>query len=276
MEDKMSNRAVPPPLGEPPNGDRIHIFGDDSSQTAHDYFVYGSIYLPESKLSYLQKRLKGALGTYVHEIKWNEARYLRENLKFVNALFDCRPAWSYRCIVVKSSEMKMSAGSNSALPRMRAKLIFTHLNTYARVFKHSPEFAVTLDKSEHPPEVHQITLNRNFWKEHGGDYDAFKVRDEESDRSFLLQAADILTGAVAFVTNGGWETSTSKHRRTLAKFIASRAHLPAVRDVSKGVYIPANDPRTLGHRTIREREMGFAIWHVDLAKSKARLDGPAF
>ena len=159
---------------------RSQIFGDDSSKTGHDYFVYGSLHVAQNRFATVQQKLKDSLGDYPHEIKWNEARFTRVNVAFLNALMDSWSSLTYRCIVVPTWQINLAAKIDKR-PLLRAKLIFMHLNTYAKTtLQDEPEFYVTLDKDEFDPEVQAITLNHTFLRDHGGDYSAFKVRGEES------------------------------------------------------------------------------------------------
>lgn len=259
-----------------PPADRSLIYGDDSSKIGPKFFVYGSWQFSERRLAGIEKKLRHALGDYPHEIKWNETRHLAVNVRFLNALFESFTSLSYRCIVVPNRQIKEAAsGSERAL--LRAKLVFTHLNTYRKnALLDRPKFYVTLDKDEFDPEVQAITLNRRFWKENGNEKgsEAFEVRGEHSHEHLLLQAADLVTGAVAWVTNGGLETTNKSnafvHRHTLATIIARRARLAAIK-VEGLDTIPQGDVRLLGHQTVPWHERGFSIWHIDLTKGRGAV-----
>jgi hypothetical protein len=255
------------------NPSRALIFGDDSSKTGHAYFVYGSLICGESRLPAILKKLQNSLGDYYHEIKWNETRYLNINKRFAGALFDSWSSLSYRCIVVPTAQIN-DAVSPSERSLLRAKLVFTHLNTYVRTTGHDrPLFHATLDEDEFDPEVQKITLNHKFWRDHGGDYDAFEVvRAEKSKNDLMLQAADLITGAIAWVWNGGLEpASTSNsyvHRLTMASLIAARVRIPQIKKKSE-IIVPQGDVRGLGYPTVQAHQKGFSIWKMDLARSKA-------
>jgi hypothetical protein len=38
------------------------IFGDDSSKTGHDYFVYGSLHVNQTRVRAVEQKLKDARG----------------------------------------------------------------------------------------------------------------------------------------------------------------------------------------------------------------------
>ena len=256
-------------MGLPPDPNRTCIFGDDSSKSAKKFFAYGSIYFPETRKAAIEKRLRAALGTYDHEIKWNEARDLVVVKRFVTALFDS--SISYRCIVVPMHQIRQAAPSRKR-PLLRAKLVFTHLDTFRRTFPGKPWFDVLLDEDDFDPEVQQITLNRNFWNKYGGDYDIYeRIRGMTSKDNLFLQAADIITGAIGWVSNDGLNAEIQggnyDHRHAVASLIAKRAALASVK--KKGQIVARQrEVTTLGYPTVRVKERGFSIWHLDLAQSK--------
>ncbi len=93
-------------------------------KTDHVYFVYGSLHVNQTRFRAVERKLKDALGDYPHEIKWNETRYLATNVRFLNALMDCWPSLTYRCIVVPTAQIKVAAKMDKR-PMLRAKLIFS-------------------------------------------------------------------------------------------------------------------------------------------------------
>lgn len=252
----------------------FRIFGDDSSRTGLPYFVYGSIRVQEKDLPGVVAKIDKAMAGFDHEIKWNKARFLDDNVRFVNALFESFTKWDYRCIVVPNKSIA-DAVPWKERPLLRAKLVFTHLNTYVKTTPRAgkPKFHVTLDEDEFDMDVQQITLNRAFWRDHGGDYDPFTVEEMDSHKHVMIQAADIITGAVAWVWNNGLvrdkDTNNYAHRHTIASLVARRLGV-AKRELKGGVVIPQRDVRGLGFTTIPAREKSFSIWMVDLAKSKKK------
>jgi hypothetical protein len=255
-----------------PDPTRTLIFGDDSSKSAKKFFAYGSIYFAEARRNSIERKLLAALGTYDREIKWNEARDLFVVKRFVNELFNHWTSISYRCIVVPIRQINQAAPS-SKRALLRAKLVFTHLDTFRKTFQGKPRFDVTLDEDDFDPAVQQLTLNRNFWNKYGGDHDMYeRIRGMASKENLFLQAADIITGAVAWVSNDGLDAPVKggnyDHRHAVATLVAQRARLAAIKDRAGNIIVPQKDVRTLGHPTTRWLERGFSIWHVDLARSK--------
>lgn len=248
----------------------VHIFGDDSSKGGLPFFVYGSFQCNESKLPKVMEKLQRAVDAYGHEIKWNETRNLAVNLRFLNALFESWTSLSYRCIVVRNKDINNAVPWKDR-PRLRAKLVFTHLDTYRKSSPLAqPRFFVTLDKDEFDTAVQTITLNRRFWREHGGNEEVFSVVDCDSKSHLMLQAADIFTGAIAWIWNGGLERETVSnahaHRLAVASLIAKRMRIPP-RRIKGQITIPQGDVRCLGYSTVPAHEKGFSIWELKLAKS---------
>lgn len=252
-----------------PRGTRSQIFGDDSSKTG-TYYVYGSLHVNQGQFHALDSDLQKVLANYPHEIKWSETRHLPIHVAFLKALFNRWPSWSYRCIVVPNTQIRQAAkGPERAL--LKAKLVYLLLNRYARSsLQEEPEFYVTLDQDEFDPEVQQITLNNAFLRDYGGDHSAFKVRAADSKDHALLQAVDLITGAVAWVWNGGLDsdltTNANVHRHALASMIAKRARIAGFKMKGEPA-VPQGDVRTLGRYTFHLHERGFRIFPVDLTKS---------
>lgn len=58
-----------------------------------------------------------------------------------------------------------------------------------------------------------------------------------------------------------------RHRYTLASLIAKRTRIAGYKLKGQPA-VPQGDVRTLGHYTVKQREKGFGIFHLDLTKSK--------
>lgn len=250
-------------------GTRSQIFGDDSSKTGR-YYVYGSLHVNQNQFRALDDDLRKVLDGYGHEIKWSETRHLEVHKAFLEALFGRWPTWSYRCIVVPNTQIKQAVkGPERAL--LKAKLVYLLLNRYARTtLQEEPEFYVTLDQDEFDPEVQQIALNNAFLRDNGGDHRAFKIRAADSKEHAVLQAVDLITGAVAWVWNGGLSvdlsTDANVHRLTVASIVAKRARIAGFKKKGEPP-VPQGDVRTLGRYTFHLHERGFRIFPVDLTKS---------
>lgn len=83
----------------------------------------------------------------------------------------------------------------------------------------------------------------------------------------MIQAADVLSGAVAWVWNKRYEKDASHHKRTLAAHVAMRAKLQPTK-AAKTAGMKRGDVLTLGFQTLPHQEEGFAIWSMDFLKGK--------
>ncbi len=132
-------------------------------------------------------------------------------------------------------------------------------------------FYATLDKrtSKYKGEVQKITLNARLRTEAGIDYDLFEeVKDVESDTSVLVQAADVISGAVGYVMNERYlAEDASPQKLALAEHVAMRAAIPSVGQAEK-LKIKKGDLRSLSLPTPKKviDGCGFASWHLNLRK----------
>ena len=246
------------------------IFGDETSHTGgHEYLVYGTMFCDSENVQPVLDTLVASLGGRDFERSWNDNRFLHLYIKFVDAIFDCRKKYGlkFRCVVVNSRQSDHKKYNKSDPALGLEKYIFLHLMTYARdVPKGDPSLYVYLDKrsSRYTGETQKIVLNRRDRLEHGRKTEIFKlVKDVESDESRLVQAADVLAGAVAWVWNKRYDEEPGKHKATLARHIASKAQIPVPEAHLRNKIAPG-DLLTLGHPTLPfAGNKGFHIWALD-------------
>jgi hypothetical protein len=92
-------------MAKPPEPRHLRIFGDESSQTGHDFLVYGTMSCDEKNLEVVLATLKASLGNSPAEVKWNwvTKRNIQKYQRFVNAIIQCmrdRKLW-FRCVVIE-------------------------------------------------------------------------------------------------------------------------------------------------------------------------------
>jgi hypothetical protein len=133
--------------------------------------------------------------------------------------------------------------------------VFTLLNRYT--FHHrtlDPTFKVYLDEREtkHSLDITKRSLNRRAYLDYGHwRYPIFdSVEFVKSHEYRLVQAADVLTGAIAYIWNGHHQKQTaSKHKLDMCDYIGGRMW---------------GDRHTLGKPTLPFIEhRGIAIWLLD-------------
>lgn len=259
---------------------RLCIVGDESSHTGHHYLVYGTVTFRETRREAIEKRLRAAVppAPLDFERSWNDKRYLGLYINFVDAIMRSRNdhGLSFRCTVVDTHQARSPAYRTDDPDRSLERYIYHHLLGFARrsLAPETTRFVVTLDQSplRRSADVQKITLNHAFKRDTNRDIDIFdSVVDGDSETDLFIQAADVLTGAVAWVWNKrGAKANASKHKRELAAHVAKRARLHPDRAVAqRGV--KRGDVEALGIPTLPHHEShGFAIWHLDFSKSKWR------
>lgn len=254
----------------------LHIFGDESSHDGQSQFlVYGTISCPRERLPRIQAELEAAACGKRAELKWS-APHHRERLPgFVDAIFRCRDKYDlrFRCIVVnKHHEDHSRFKDDNAVPGLE-KYIFLHLLTYARRWRGGQaQFHALLDcrSGRQLGEAQKRALNGRDAMESGRGYPIFaNVIDVDSKSSRLIQAADVLSGAVAWVMNKRYEDpNASQEKRDLVKHIAARARI-GVMGLAAKAGLKRKDFMIFAYPTIPpQEEKGFAIWHLDLKFEK--------
>lgn len=246
------------------------IFGDETSHTGgHEYLVYGTMFCDSDKVQPILNTLTASLGGRDFERGWNHSGFLHLYLRYVDAIFECRARYGlkFRCVVVNSREADHQKYNNSDAALGLEKYIFLHLLTYARdVPKGDPSLYVYLDKrsSKYKGETQKIVLNRRDRLEHVRESEIFKiVKDVESDEHLLVQAADVLAGAVGWVWNKRHEQNPGRHKLSLAMHIAWRAQIPIAESRLRNSIAPG-DLLTLGYPTLPHiGHKGFHIWALD-------------
>jgi hypothetical protein len=261
---------------------RLCIVGDESSHKGHHYLVYGTIGFNASRQSKIEARLRASIPeTLTFERKWNHKGFLGLYLKFVDQIFACCNdlGLSFRCTVIDAHQANSPEYRSDEPETSLERYIYHHLRGYARrtLAPDTTRFVVTLDQSplRRSAEVQAITLNHTFRRDSGKDFDIFEsVVDGASKENLMIQAADVLTGAVAWVWNERYASKdASEHKRSLASHIAKRARLPATGIAAKAG-AKRGDLLTLGTPTLPHHESnGFAIWKMDFSKSKHRSHG---
>ena len=259
---------------QPPTGDRyVHTFGDESSHRGDHYVVYGTISCNAAKLEEVTERL--AFPKFAHEFSWRRSGFYDDHKRFVDEIFRLKKLrWLiFRCIVIKASHMKKYKQNDSDLSLERA--IYRQLLRYA-IKQPDSVFHVVLDEGREkrfPPQKKQQMLNDGYLKETGLQRAPFlSVRTMSSYDSRFLQAADVLSGAVGWVRNKRYDDKDQGPKKgPLARYIATKANLPAANAHAKARGIKMGDYLTLDYGTseIVDRN-GFAIWDFDITAGERR------
>lgn len=198
----------------------VYAFCDESSQTAHRYFVVGALYFGpgdpargEKLCEEIETRLAGQKKDYGlgdHELKWetipNRGRYL-EGYKELIGFYLEEPLVSFRCMVVDTQQYSLSSpeftGRDQELGYRKFLCVFLAdglMKWLAEYF-----FVIRVDKKETRPnytiEDLENATNLRFIKREGVKRSRYlnycTIEEVDSKQWCTLQVADILTGAVA-------------------------------------------------------------------------------
>ena len=261
----------------------IHIFGDESSHDSkQEFMVYGTVSCEASRLPAISKALE--FPDFHKEFKWSESeKYLPQHKAFVTALFDrCiknNQGLQFRCIVVKTSHMRHREFNQRDPNLGLEKYIYRQLMRYALAYRTGiGRFHVTLDKGREekfPPEEKRRMLNAGYKRESRFKHDAFvHVGVAGSETSRLVQAADVLAGAVAWVRNKKYRnlSNSGLKKRELVELVAGKARLPIEHKRAKEWQLERDDFMNFHLSTPQYVDShGFSIWNFDLT-AEARKD----
>jgi len=266
-------------MAKPLTHRHLDIYGDESSQQKR-HIVYGTIACETADVPAVTADLDTAVGGYPRELKWHTlSRHDYEVYeRFTNTLFDWirkRQKVRFRSIVVDAQKANYRDYANGDKDLGLQQFIFTLLYTYAQDHaKRAASISVYLDHREtkYPIELQRLCLNRRDKTEHGRANDLFVKMPPniQSEDYRLVQAADLISGAVAFVTRKDHRAEgAAKHAVDLASLIAWRAQLPVFDKQALHAGIKSGDIETLGLGMERHASVkGVGIWHLDWGKQR--------
>ena len=135
----------------------------------------------------------------------------------------------YRCLTIEKSKLDHRKFSDGDRDLTLTKFIFTHVYEFARQFAPSSRFCVFIDEREtkHTADRMLHTLNNKWKSEFEAEEVPFKtVKFVSSQASRLIQITDVITGAIAYQTNGWHEKqSPAKHKVALMRHVSDSAGL---------------------------------------------------
>jgi hypothetical protein len=258
---------------EPSTIHHHYIFGDESSHTAHRFLVVGTMDCSGEHLEEITKRLNAAKKNHA-EYKWSR-RPSRDAEHFVREIFYFirRRQLRFRCVVVNTRHADHNKYSDGDKALSLEKFIFHHLLSFARPeaeLKKLLRFHVQLDnRTKYKGAGQKTTLNRRFGKETGHKWEIFAdVEDVDSKSQVMVQAADVITGCVAWVWNRQYDNEMVDARRiAFAEHIATQAELRVSPDAEKDRIEP-RDYRNFGYPTLPHQEKGFTIWKMNFRRKE--------
>lgn len=239
--------------------------------------IYGTVSCAAGRLEHIRELL--AFPEHDHEFKWKKSSsYIQKHLEFVTAIFECikKHNLRFRCIAVNISHMRHREYNQNDPALGLEKYVFKQLLRYSKEYTPgSVTYSVTLDagrEKRFPTADKKRMLNARYRRDTGLDYEAFEsVETVLSHECRLVQAADVLSGAVAWVWNKRYESESKSMelKKSLASHVAKLARLHPRDPIAKKLGVKAGHYLTLGYRTYPPTTH-FTIWEFELRKGQER------
>ncbi|ABP66629.1 hypothetical protein Csac_1015 [Caldicellulosiruptor saccharolyticus DSM 8903] len=238
----------------------IHIYCDESSQNKNRYMIIGGLWVLYENLKEIEETIKQYRTQHnmYSELKWGKVSKgkLVEYKKLVDIIFKFigEKKMAYRCIVVDLSLMdnkKYNKGDEElGFYKMYYQLLLHYINPNYRYIIYPDD---RKNSYKYRLQSLQIILNRGLRKKHKLDMDIVRhIEARKSHEVDLIQATDILTGAIGFHWNDmDKKEGASSAKKELALYIAQKAGLATLKSY---------------HR--KDCSMHFHIWYCDFKKSK--------
>jgi hypothetical protein len=214
----------------------FHIYLDESSQTGHHFMALGAIFCRRDAAAEIALAMNECLATHKQrpdkEFHWTElkghtlALYKDASAQLIG-FTRRRRKMRYRALVVDTHQVDRTLNKERTVEETLAKFIFTLVFGFARDFGPKIRYYVWVDKRS-STMADKTTDKRTFYalnnkakSEFGWKRGPFaNVTFIDSKSSRLVQAADLITGAIAYETNGKHLVSdASKHRVALLRHI---------------------------------------------------------
>lgn len=255
----------------------LHIFGDESSHKGkHKFLVYGTVSCDRSMVPKIREEIEKAKKGKSLEWHWSESKYPELYPGLVDTIFKCRDNFGlrFRCLVVNTRHTRHKEYSDDDPDLGLEKYIHLHLMTYANDQKAKAQFFVQLDERtpKYRAEAQKRALNAADRRDNLRTYDLFAdAIDVRSHTSPLVQVADVLSGAVAYVTNERYLLSdASPKKKALAERIAKLANIPIVGH-AKELGVRRGELRSLAFATNPRVTSDFIIWHLHLRAEEEKV-----
>lgn len=246
-----------------PDFEKFNIYCDESS-TSDRYTVIGAVFCRASMADKITQALDLIVATHggTSELKWgkikkhNSFMYAAVLTSFFNMLR--RGYVQYYAIVVDNSKMNHKQYNEGDKEIGFNKMLFQLLYKFVRIFRSRPRFFAFLDDrtTKHTTKALRNMLNNKASRDlqiHHNPYRYCEFHKSETQR--LIQAADIISGAIAFRMNQkNIIAGAAQHKIGVMEVVRELANVTDLR-------LPTGFPSN-----------GFDIWHIDFdAADRRRL-----
>lgn len=223
------------------DANRFHIYVDETSKSSA-YFGVGAIFCRRDAAEEISTYMSGAALVHQQradkEFHWTELKghllplYTEVGCKLIGFAQKPKPKMRYRALMVESRHIDRTIDEDANREDMLAKFIFTLVYFFVKEFGENLDYRVFIDSpdgEERSSVALQCMLNNRCKSQLGFENRPFKqVAYVRSENSRLIQAVDLLTGAIAYETNGLHRaTSASKHRQRLWADMLAASTLPS-------------------------------------------------
>ena len=210
-------------------GRSFHIYVDETSKSAK-YFGVGAIFCRRDAAEQISSYMSDAVVRHEQrpekELHWTELKghllplYRDVGTTLVAYTQRPRPKMRYRALMVESQRIDRSLDEKANREDILAKFIFTLVYGFAADLGTNLDYHVFIDSPDGEEESSvsmQCALNNKCTSQLGCGEQPFKtVKYVRSENSRIIQATDLISGAVAYETNGlHLAHGAAKHRRSL-------------------------------------------------------------
>lgn len=236
-----------------PEGRFLHIYCDESRQTADRYMVIGGIIAPRENETLFAEAMKlFRQGQNMHaELKWTKVsdQKLAEYKALIDLFFSFNRAFYFKAIVVDTQEIDHRRYNKGDAELGFYKLMYQFLlHSFGSELRQGDHCIIYLDQrttSRYKLSTLCAVLNNGLHKKYR--YLVSPVRNIQavnSKDSDLIQVADILMGAIGYEMNGAHTRTGAKRAKVLlAEYVARKAGL-----------LNLQQPTPRSHKQ-------FSIWH---------------
>lgn len=231
----------------------LHIYCDESRQTADRYMVIGGLIAArENEDAFMQAmNLYRQSNNMKSELKWTKVsgQKLEEYRALIDLFFSVNRAFHFKAIVVDTQEMDNRQYNKSDAELGFYKLMYQFLlHSFGEYLQPDDKCIVFLDyrtTSIYKLSTLCAVLNNGLKKKYKLPTPPVKnIQALDSKSSDFIQVADVIMGAIGYEMNGAHTRTDAKRSKILlAEYIAKKAGL---------VNLQQPTPRSQRH---------FSIWH---------------
>jgi hypothetical protein len=231
----------------------LHIYCDESRQTADRYMVIGGlITMRENEEAFMQAMsLYRQSNNMNSELKWTKVsdQKLKEYLALIDLFFSVNRAFHFKAIVVDTQEMDNRHYNKGDAELGFYKMMYQFLlHSFGEYLQPEDRCIIFLDQrttSKYKLSTLCAILNNGLKKKYNLATPPVKnIQALDSKSSDFIQVADVIMGAIGYEMNGVHTRTDAKHSKVLlAEYIAKKAGL---------VNLQQPTPRSQRH---------FSIWH---------------